>query len=85
MIKKYVIVAGLLNDLWQWDPASAWTWLGGSDQTWNAGNYGSYQVANVTNLPPSRLSHSMTYSPVLDALVVFGGIVALGIQCKTFK
>ena len=50
---------GLLNDLWEFSPATnEWTWMGGSSTVGANGGqpgvYGAYQVPSSTNIPGGR-------------------------------
>jgi len=45
----------VLNDLWEYNPATAmWAWMGGSNIANQAGSYGIQGVASSTNMPGAR-------------------------------
>jgi N-acetylneuraminic acid mutarotase len=46
---------GLLNDLWEFSPATGeWTWISGSSTVNAAGAYGSLGTSSSANVPPGR-------------------------------
>jgi hypothetical protein len=73
------VVAGDLNDLWEFDPSSKeWTWVSGSD-TGNifggfseSGVYGTKGVASPSNVPPPRNS-AVSWTDTSGNFWLFGG------------
>lgn len=62
----------LLNDLWEYDPATNnWTWLKGSDTKNQYGVYGTQGVAHANNTPGSR--RTGTGQAIGGKLYLFGG------------
>ncbi|MGV3505490.1 MAG: Kelch repeat-containing protein [Adhaeribacter sp.] len=63
---------GVLNDLWEYDPATKkWRWLTGSDTIYQKGSYGSKGVAAAGNTPGARYFASGWESG--GKLYLFGG------------
>lgn len=49
--------AGYLNDLWEFNPATAeWVWVSGSNQQDQHGSYGTQGVASSSNAPGGRFA-----------------------------
>ena len=47
--------AGLLNDLWVFNPfTNQWTWAGGSNTSGQSGSYGTQGISAVGNIPGAR-------------------------------
>ncbi|MBP9742062.1 MAG: hypothetical protein KBD37_01750 [Burkholderiales bacterium] len=68
-----VIVQGVLNDLWQYDPNSKlWTWVSGSTTINAHGNYGSKGIAAATNIPGGRFN-ATSWVDKTGNLWLFGG------------
>lgn len=67
------VASGILNDLWQYNPASGrWMWMNGSKETGQNGVYGTINVEAQTNAPGSRSSAAGCAAP--DGKVyIFGG------------
>ncbi|MGC3979697.1 MAG: kelch repeat-containing protein [Steroidobacteraceae bacterium] len=65
--------AGLLNDIWSYDPVSGWwTWEGGSSAANVAGVYGTRGVASATNSPGGRINATGATNGV-NQLLLFAG------------
>ncbi|HTW78718.1 MAG TPA: chitobiase/beta-hexosaminidase C-terminal domain-containing protein [Terracidiphilus sp.] len=74
---------GYLNDLWEFNPATAeWTWMGGSstipscssaDGCGQSGTYGTLGTASVKNSPGARES-AATWTDSKGNLWLFGGL-----------
>lgn len=66
--------AGVLNDLWEFNPTSnQWTWIGGADTPGQAGVYGTLGVAATTNVPGAR-ELAMTWTDASGNLWLSSGI-----------
>ena len=64
---------GLLNDLWEYDPAAnLWTWVSGSDTINAVTNYGTMNSASSSNVPGAR-SFSSAWVDQSGIFWVFGG------------
>lgn len=65
--------AGLLNDLWKYDPAAdTWTWMKGARTTDTAGVYGEQGVSDPANAPGSRYD-PVSWIDTSGSLWLFGG------------
>jgi N-acetylneuraminic acid mutarotase len=70
----------VLNDLWEYNPAtSTWTWMGGSDTADQTGVYGAQGVASSTNTPGAR-SNPVSWTDAQGNLWLFGGNDGLGVD-----
>lgn len=66
-------VAGGLNDLWEYSPASGqWTWINGTTTANSAGVYGAQNVAAATNVPGGRWG-SASWTDANGNLWLLGG------------
>jgi uncharacterized repeat protein (TIGR03803 family) len=66
--------AGVLNDLWEFNPTNKqWTWVGGTDTPGQAGVYGTLGVAATANTPGAR-ELAMSSTDASGNLWLFGGI-----------
>lgn len=66
---------GLLNDLWQYDPATnIWTWIHGTDSVGSSGSYGVKGVSSIDNMPPPRYGHA-NWIDDSGNLWIMGGLV----------
>lgn len=64
---------GLLNDLWNYNPAtSEWTWMGGSERVNQRGIYGIKGIASPENIPGAR-SGFVSWKDQSGNLWLFGG------------
>ncbi len=73
MIKATTGDCLLLNDLWNYDPAtSTWTWISGSDQWAASGEYGTKRVPSTLNAPGARAG-AATWIDANGKLWLFGG------------
>lgn len=64
---------GLLNDLWEYDPATNnWTWLAGDDAINVFGVYGTMGVADAANKPGSRVD--MNIEAINGSIYMFGNL-----------
>ncbi len=67
-------VAGNLNDLWEYRPAThEWTWIGGGNVVNAAGVYGTQGTAAAGNVPGARYSAS-SWIDTSGNLWLFGGV-----------
>ncbi|MBK9965893.1 MAG: hypothetical protein IPP07_13705 [Holophagales bacterium] len=65
--------AGLLNDLWKYDPGiGQWSWMGGSDSVNQVGTYGTPGTPATGNVPGAR-SGSVSWTDGNGKLWLFGG------------
>jgi ELWxxDGT repeat protein len=65
--------AGILNDLWRYDPATNnWTWIGGSAAINANGTYGTQGTAAPSNTPGAR-QLATTWIDAAGNLWLFGG------------
>jgi N-acetylneuraminic acid mutarotase len=65
--------AGILNDLWRFDPATLeWTWISGSNTINQAGIYGTKGTASSSNVPGARVG-SASWIDSSGKLWLFGG------------
>lgn len=65
---------GLLNDLWEYDPAAAtWTWVAGSNTVDASGVYGTLGTGAVGNTPGARAS-SVAWVDSSGDFWLFGGV-----------
>jgi N-acetylneuraminic acid mutarotase len=65
--------AGLLNDLWEFNPSTKmWTWVGGSNMLNAAGVYGTQGVAAATNTPGAR-ENAVSWTDSSGNFWLFGG------------
>jgi N-acetylneuraminic acid mutarotase len=63
----------MLNDLWQYDPATnQWAWMKGAKTAYNSGTYGTQGTAANTNTPGSR-ENPVTWADASGNLWLFGG------------
>jgi hypothetical protein len=70
--------AGLLNDLWKFDPVIGnWTWISGSDGPSQNGVYGTKGVGDPGNVPGAR-SGAMSWTDASGDLWLFGGTGFVG-------
>lgn len=69
------LVNNTFSDLWSFDPtAKEWTWVSGSSAMNDyAGTYGSQNVGNPSNSPPTRFSASGWIDGSTGLLWLFGG------------
>jgi N-acetylneuraminic acid mutarotase len=79
---------GVLNDLWEFDPASGeWTWMGGNstvpNEGWVPGVYGTLGTPAAGNLPGSR-SNTVTWTDASGNLWLFGGL-GYGISTSIYE
>jgi N-acetylneuraminic acid mutarotase len=66
--------AGVLNDLWEFNPANQqWTWVSGADTQKQLGVYGTLGVAATANVPGAR-ELAMSWTDASGNLWLFGGI-----------
>ena len=67
--------AGMLNDLWKYNPSTnMWTWVSGSD-TFNAiGVYGTKGVAAASNVPGAR-ERAISWADKKGNLWLYGGLM----------
>lgn len=66
--------AGLMNDLWQWDPkTNFWTWSSGSQNKGQPGIYGLFQQRHEMNVAGARYYHTMEVQKISGLLMLFGG------------
>jgi N-acetylneuraminic acid mutarotase len=71
---------GLLNDLWEFNPATQyWAWMGGSATANAAAVYGAQGVPAASNVPGAR-SGSITWTDASGNLWLFGGSSPSGIN-----
>jgi ELWxxDGT repeat protein len=64
---------GLLNDLWEYDPATNnWTWLAGDNAINVFGVYGTMGVADAANKPGSRVD--MNIEAINGSIYMFGNL-----------
>jgi N-acetylneuraminic acid mutarotase len=64
---------GMLNDLWEFDPATKeWTWVGGSNLINGFGIYGTPGVAAAGNVPGARYP-GFTWTDAAGNFWLFGG------------
>lgn len=64
---------GLLNDLWEFTPATKeWTWVGGSTTPYASGTYGTQGIASASNIPGAR-NDSVSWTDRSGNLWLFGG------------
>jgi hypothetical protein len=67
------LVFGLMNDLWEFSPASGqWTWVGGSSTVDAADDYGTQGVTAVTNMPGAR-DAAVSWTDAGGNVWLFGG------------
>lgn len=65
--------AGLINDLWKYDPATnEWTWVSGSRFIDQAGVYGTKGIADPSNVPGAR-DKAVSWIDSSGDLWLFGG------------
>jgi len=65
---------GVLNDLWEFNPANnTWTWVSGSNTANAIGSYGSLGLSSSSNMPGAR-SGSVSWMDNSGNLWLFGGI-----------
>jgi hypothetical protein len=65
--------AGILNDLWKYDPAiNMWTWMSGANIVDQNGTYGSLGTPAPGNVPGSR-TDAVTWTDRSGNLWLFGG------------
>ncbi|MBV6394541.1 MAG: hypothetical protein HFACDABA_00106 [Anaerolineales bacterium] len=65
--------AGLLNDLWKFDPATGeWTWVDGEIIADQSGNYGTEDVSDPANTPNARAA-AASWIDSAGNLWLFGG------------
>jgi N-acetylneuraminic acid mutarotase len=65
--------AGVLNDLWEYDPASGeWRWMSGSSTVGSAGVYGAQGAYAAGNVPSAHYE-SVSWSDAGGHLWLFGG------------
>lgn len=66
--------AGVLNDLWRYNPTSnQWTWVSGSNTANPAGNYGQQGTPAAANIPAPRYQ-ATAWSDPAGHFWVFGGL-----------
>ena len=66
--------AGLLNDLWRFNPSTGqWTWVSGSSTANPTGTYGLQGVASSNNMPPPRYE-AVSWTDPSGNLWLFGGL-----------
>jgi N-acetylneuraminic acid mutarotase len=64
---------GYLNDLWEFNPATAqWTWVTGSDTPDPPGNFGTQGVASPSNMPQARAG-AAAWTDADGNFWIFGG------------
>lgn len=68
---------GLMNDLWEFSPASGeWTWVGGSSTVNAPDDYGTQGVVAATNMPGAR-DAALSWMDANGNVWLFGGAQAL--------
>ena len=68
---------GVLNDLWQYNPATNnWIWISGDNFADGAGNYGTQGIPGIFNIPAARAG-SVSWVDGLDNFWIFGGLDSL--------
>ncbi|MGH8143801.1 MAG: kelch repeat-containing protein, partial [Steroidobacteraceae bacterium] len=66
--------SGLLNDLWQYEPAvGQWVWMGGASGVGAAGSYGTQGQAAAGNAPGAREA-AAAWTDTAGQLWLFGGL-----------
>ena len=66
--------AGVLNDLWEFNPTNQqWTWVSGADTQNQPGAYGTLGAAATANVPGAR-ELAMSWTDTSGNLWLFGGI-----------
>ncbi|MCX6992551.1 MAG: hypothetical protein NT011_05325 [Kiritimatiellaeota bacterium] len=69
----YTSNAGVLNDLWKFDPITTnWTWMKGSNTKNQLGTYGTQGVPDPANMPGARF-FATSWTDGQGALWLFGG------------
>jgi hypothetical protein len=67
---------GLLNDLWEFNPASGWAWMGGSSTVGSKGGqpgvYGALGTPDVNNIPGGR-QYAVSWTDSSGNFWLFGG------------
>ncbi|MHB8303943.1 MAG: Kelch repeat-containing protein [Acidobacteriaceae bacterium] len=70
--------AGVLNDLWEFNPISKeWSWMSGSNIVNESGNYGTQGIASASNVPGAR-EGSVGGIDSSGNLWLFGGLIGNG-------
>jgi gliding motility-associated-like protein len=65
--------AGLLNDLWKYDPSTnQWTWISGDNAVAQKATYGTKGISNATNKPGSRVE-AVSWIDAAGTMWMFGG------------
>lgn len=68
--------AGLLNDLWRYDPnTSQWIWYSGLSTKGGAGNYGTQGIASASSTPGAREA-AASWADATGQLWLFGGLAS---------
>ena len=67
--------AGMLNDLWTYDPATnMWTWVNGSDALNAVGVYGTRNIPATSNVPGAR-ERAISWTDKNGNLWLYGGLM----------
>ena len=73
-INSTTVGAGVLNDLWEFNPTSKqWTWVGGANTENQSGVYGALGAAGATNVPGAR-QRAVSWTDRSGNFWLFGGI-----------
>ena len=72
--ERFVLLTGLLNDLWMFNLTSnQWTWISGANETNAFGFYGTLGLSSPLNQPGARFFQSMIFNSKQKYLLIFGG------------